>query len=281
MGVINLVASFLAGFFLGIIKNKFYGFVILFFLASILRTISGYFISKMEDLEVKFSEERRFTYWQFVKRIKESNFVKYVFFISLFSFAVNIAAPFFSVYMLKELKMSYYGYTIVTLSSAISGLIFLPFWSKEADKIGNVKIIKITGFLICFVPILWLLSKNIFYFILINFFSGYLWAEFNLSVVNFIFYVASEEVRTRCVGYFNFTHGFFIFLGTLLSGWLATHIPFVINNSKLLTLFLFSGILRLIFVVFFYDKFHEVRQVHLLDSKMFFYSIRCKTCFGF
>ncbi|MFN3550589.1 MAG: MFS transporter [Endomicrobiia bacterium] len=273
LGVINLVASFVAGFFLGIIKNKFYGFIILFFSAGICRIISGYFISKMEDVEIKFVSEKKFSYWQFIRRIKESNFVKYVLFVSLFNFAVNIAAPFFSVYMLKELEISYYEYTIITLSSAISGLIFLPFWGREADKIGNVKIIKITGFLICFVPILWLVSKNIFYLILINFFSGYLWAGFNLSVVNFIFDMASQEVRTRCLGYFNFTNGFFIFLGTIISGWLATHIPFVINGSKLLSLFLFSGILRLIFVLFFYNKFYEVRQVPLLDSKMFLFTI--------
>lgn len=273
LGFINLIASFIAGFFLGIIKNKFYGFVILFFLAGISRVISGYFISKMEDIHVKFIPEKQFTYWQFIKRIKESNFVKYVLFVSLFNFAVNISAPFFNVYMLKELKMSYYEYTITTLSSALSGLMFLPFWGRTTDSIGNVKVIKITGFLICFIPILWLFSKNIFYLVLINFFSGYIWAGFNLSIVNFIFDVASQEVRTRCVGYFNFTNGFFIFLGTLLSGWLATHLPVIFKCSRLLTLFFLSGMLRLFFVLLFKDKFCEVRQIRTPDNKMLLFTI--------
>jgi MFS family permease len=273
LGIINLVASFIAGIFLGIIKNKFLGFITLFFLAGISRLISGYFISKMEDVPIKFLPEKKFTYWQFIKRVKESNFVKYVLFVSIFNFSVYVAAPFFNVYMLRELKMSYYEYTFVTLSSAISGLFFLPFWGRVADRIGNVKIIKITSVLICFVPILWIFSKNLFYLILINAFSGYIWAGFNLATVNFIFDVASQEVRTRCVGYFNFTNGIFICLGTLASGYLATHLPILFGNSKLLTLFVFSGMLRFFTVYFFHNKFYEIRRVDVVDSKEFLFTI--------
>ena len=273
LGFVSLVSSFIAGWFLGVIKDKFTGFVILFFSAGISRLISGYFISKMEDIETKISSEKAFSYIEFIKRAKESNFVKYVFFVSLFNFAVFISAPFFSVYMLRELKMTYLEYTIVTLSAALSGLLFLPFWGKTADKIGNVKVIKVTGLLICILPILWIFSKNFFYLILINGFAGYIWAGFNLSTVNFIFDVASQETRTRCVGYFNFTNGMFIFLGTMLSGWLATHLPALVNESKLLTLFLLSGILRTVIIFVFKDKFYEVKKVEYVETKDFLLTV--------
>jgi MFS family permease len=273
LGFVSLVSSFIAGWFLGVIKDKFTGFVILFFSAGISRLISGYFISKMEDIETKISSEKAFSYIEFIKRAKESNFVKYVFFVSLFNFAVFISAPFFSVYMLRELKMTFLEYTIVTLSAALSGLLFLPFWGKTADKIGNVKVIKVTGLLICILPILWIFSKNFFYLILINGFAGYIWAGFNLSTVNFIFDVASQETRTRCVGYFNFTNGMFIFLGTMLSGWLATHLPALVNESKLLTLFLLSGILRTVIIFVFKDKFYEVKKVEYVETKDFLLTV--------
>ncbi len=273
LGFVSLVSSFIAGWFLGVIKDKFTGFVILFFSAGISRLISGYFISKMEDIETKISPEKAFSYIEFIKRGQESNFVKYVFFVSLFNFAVFISAPFFSVYMLRELKMTYLEYTIVTLSTALAGLLFLPFWGKTADKIGNVKVIKVTGLLICILPILWIFSKNFFYLILINGFAGYIWAGFNLSTVNFIFDVASQETRTRCVGYFNFTNGMFIFLGTMLSGWLATHLPALVNESKLLTLFLLSGILRTVVIFVFKDKFYEVKKVEYVETKDFLLTV--------
>jgi len=273
LGFVSLVTSFLAGWFLSVINNKLAGFIILFFTAGISRLVSGYFISKMEDVETKVSPEKVFSYFEFIKRVKESNFVKYVFFVSLFNFAVFISAPFFSVYMLRELKMSYLEYTIVTLSAALSGLLFLPFWGKTADKIGNVKVIKVTGLLICILPILWIFSKNFLYLILINGFAGYVWAGFNLSTVNFIFDVASQETRTRCVGYFNFTNGMFIFLGTMFSGWLATHLPVVVNESKLLTLFLLSGILRTIVVFVFKNKFYEVKKVEQVETEDFLLTV--------
>ncbi len=273
LGFISLTASFVAGWFLSVVKDKFLGFVVLFFLAGIARLISGYFISKMDDIEIRILPEKTFSYFDFVRRIKESNFVKYVFFVSLLNFSVFIAAPFFYVYMLRELKMSYLEYTIVSLSAVLTGLIFLPFWGKTADKIGNAKVIKVSGLLICILPILWIFSKNFLYLILINSFAGYVWAGFNLSTVNFIFDVASQETRTRCVGYFNFTNGLFIFFGTMLSGWLANHLPAIVNGSKLLTLFLLSSLLRTIVVFIFRNKFYEVKEVEHVDTKEFLLTV--------
>lgn len=273
LGIVSLISSFVAGFFLGIVKNKFYGFLILFVVAGCMRLISGYFISRMEDIPLKISQKYIFSYLQFISRIKESNFVKYVMFVSLFNFAVAISSPFFSVYMLKELNMDYYQYTIVSLSSSISTLLFLPFWGKMSDRIGNVRVIKITGFLICFVPILWIFSSDLLYLILINGIAGYVWAGFNLATVNFIFDAANEEVRTRCVGYFGFTNGIFIFLGNLISGWLATHLPSLVRNSSLLTLFTVSGILRLICILVFRNKFYEVKPVENVDTKELLFTV--------
>ncbi|MCS7227880.1 MAG: MFS transporter, partial [Endomicrobia bacterium] len=267
LGVVSLVASFIAGLFLGLIKDKLIGFIILFSLAGVARLISGYFIGKMEDIPIKITKEKQFNYWQFVRRLNESNFVKYVMFVGLLNFTVFICAPFFNVYMLKELNMSYYSYTLVTLSAAVSGLFFLPFFGRLSDRIGNVKIIKITALLIAFLPLLWIFSKNLIYLIIINAFAGYVWTGFNLTTINFIFDAASEEVRTRCVSYFNFTNGIFIFLGTILSGWIATYIPPLVANSKLLSLFTLSFVLRFLVVVFLSKQFKEVKKVESVEIK--------------
>ena len=48
-----------------------------------------------------------------------------------------IASPFFAVYMLEELKFSYYMYIAVILSSSIFYLLFLPLAGKFSDKYGN------------------------------------------------------------------------------------------------------------------------------------------------
>ena len=59
-----------------------------------------------------------------------SNFGKFVIFISIISFATAIASPFFAVYMLKDLDMSILSYTIITVGSALTSLLFLPVWGN-------------------------------------------------------------------------------------------------------------------------------------------------------
>ncbi len=267
LGVITLISNFVAGIFLYFVKNKFLGFVTIFFVSGICRFVSSLYLSKMVDIPIKIDKDKKFTYIDFIRRVKDSNFVKFVLFVSLINFATFIAAPFFSVYMLKDLKMSYYMYTVITTSSALTSLLFLPFWGRMADKYGNAKIVKVTGAFVGVLPILWLFSKNYVYLIIINTFAGHIWAGFNLCSVNFIFDAASSEVRTRCIGYFNFTNGMLIFLGTLLSGWFATHLPKLFFETNLLTLFLLSGILRFLVYILLYSKFKEVKKVEKVEEK--------------
>lgn len=273
LGFINLGVSFLAGYFLYLMKDKLLGFIIIFILAGVCRLISAYYLGQMIDVPVKEVDERKFSYWEFIVRVKESNFVKFILFVSMLNFATFVAAPFFSVYMLKELKMSYSEYTIINTFTALSGLVFLPFWGKFADRFGNVKIVKIVGRLIVLLPLLWIFSKNFFYLIIINIFAGYLWAGFNLAAGNFIFDAVSRDIRTRCVAYFNFTNGLLIFLGSILGGWLATYVPGIISGSPLLTLFFISFVLRLLAVLLLIDKFDEVREVEEIEDTRLFHIV--------
>jgi len=273
LGFVSLASSFVAGFFLFVFPNKFLGFIILFFLAGICRFISGIYLSKMDDIPVETLPNRDFSYFQFIRRFSESNFVKFTLFVSLMNFATFLAAPFFAVYMLDTLKFKYSTYTIITSAGAIAGLISLPFWGKFADRYGNVKIIKASAKLIPLMPIFWLFTKNPFILTVVNAFAGYIWTGFNLCIVNFIFDATSSDVRTRCVGYFNFTNGFFIFLGSLIGGWLAMHLPEFIFNSSLLTLFLVSGLARVLVNIFLLNSFNEVREAEKIEDRELLYII--------
>ncbi|MDD5687247.1 MAG: MFS transporter [Elusimicrobia bacterium] len=267
LGFSTLCSSFIAGFFLFIIHNKLTGFVIIFLVAGILRVFSAICQSKMDDVPIKTSEKKDFSYFQFIRRASESNFVKFVLFVSLINFTLCLAAPFFSVYMLKELNFKYSTYTIIISSGALAGLLLMPFWGKLADKYGNVKIIKSTVVLFPFSTAMWLLSKNPVYLIILNAFGGYLWAGFALTVINFIFDAASHEVRTRCASYYNFTVGLFAALGAFSGGWLSTHLPFTIFGSKLLALFFLSAVSTFLVNILMIRSFHEVREAEKIEDK--------------
>ena len=128
------------------------GFLLLFALAGLLRFISAGMLSKMADLPVSSPPGSDFTFLMFLRRFRESNFVKFVLFVAGTLFATQLAAPYFSVYMLRDLHLDYLTYMLVHLSAVAGGLLALPVWGRHADLVGNAQILKITGRLIPLIP---------------------------------------------------------------------------------------------------------------------------------
>ena len=273
LGTVVLVTNLLAGFFLFLLPDKFLAFVILLLVAGISRIFSGIYVGKMDDIPVAHPEKKDFTYIEFIRRLPQSNFVKFVLFVSLINFTTFIAGPFFAVYMLNDLKFDYSTYTLIISIAGLATLITLPFWGKLADRYGNVKIIKASALFVPILPVLWIFSKNPFYLLVINAFAGYLWAGFNLAAVNYIFDSASPELRTKCFAYFNFTNGIFICLGAFLGGFLALRLPGIVFGSKLLTIFCVSGLGTAIVNFFMLNSFHEVRKVDEITEEKMLYTI--------
>ena len=123
----------------------------------------------------------------FIRRFKKSNFVKFVVFTAGITFATQLSAPYFSVYMLDDLKYNYFQFMVVHLAAVLAALAAAPWWGQIADRTGNVHVLKITGALIPFVPILWIFSTNWYYLIAVEIYAGVVWGGFNLCAANFIF----------------------------------------------------------------------------------------------
>ncbi|MEM3063607.1 MAG: MFS transporter, partial [Nitrososphaerota archaeon] len=268
-GLVVLVSTFMAGFILHLFQRRnlaeenkegFLGFTIIFSIACIARFLTFYFIKKMYEPPLFPKEDAYFSFYAFVRRVKESNFVKFVLLASGMTFAVGLAGPFFSVYMLRGLKFSYLTYTLVNVAASVVSLLTLPTWGKHIDRVGNLQVIRLTTFLMPSVPILWLFSMSPIYLILANAFAGFVWAGYNLAVSNFILEAVSEEKRVRCLAYFNIFNGIGLFFGATLGGYLIPFLP-RIRGHKILTIFLISGIMRYLVKAILLPKIREVRKV--------------------
>ncbi len=259
-GFATIASVAIAGFILFLFRHwsPAAGFLIVFGAAGAARFASSHLMSKMEPIEVPHIPAEDFTFWKFIQRFRQSNFVMFTFFVSGIVFATNLAAPFFSVYILKELRFSYLQYLVMESLLIVTMLIGFPFWGHWADKVGNVKILKTTGKLIPIIPILWMVSKNFFYLTVIEMVSGFIWAGFNLCTVNFIYDAVSPAKRTRCLSYFYLLNGIAIFFGAALSGLIAEHAPKLFGSS-ILAVFLISGIFRALSFGILSRRFKEVR----------------------
>ena len=265
VGVCSFIAALSAGFVLDYfsLKNPFIGFAILFSMAFMARLVSAFFKSLIHNPVTDIAREEKFSLLDFIKRMDRTNYGRFVIYVAVLKFAVYIASPFFAVYMLKDLKLGYMEFTILIAAELIASFIAMGIWGKLIDDKGTKFVLYITGMLIPIIPFLWLFSKNFYYLMLVEAFSGLSWAGFNLSSSNFIFDAVRPENRIRCIAYFKFFESISIFLGALLGGYIVDKLPAWIFLSGIPFLFLVSGVLRFAASLSMLPMLKETRLIEL------------------
>lgn len=273
LGAVTILSAFAAGFILHYFKsNILKGFLIIFSIAFCARFISWYFLSRMYEPPFNVTKESYFSFLDFIKRIKESNFAKFVIFVASLNFCVSLAAPYFAVFMLRDLKFSYFTYTVVVVTVTIAHIFTIDRWGSHADRVGNVKILKFTSLFIASLPFWWIINQHPLYLVFIQVISGFAWSGFNLCATNFIYDAVTPQKRTRCIAYFNVLAGLALCLGALLGGYLVNILP-ALFGFRILSLFLISSILRFSVVSLLSGKIKEVRKTQEITSRDLFYSV--------
>src|SRR4028118_187405 len=92
--------------------------------------------------------------------LKDANFLRFLLYSGLWSFAVNVSAPFFNLYLLGDLNLDV---SVVTLYNSLgfgANLLMLMFWGRLADRIGNRPLMLVVGILVGLTPLLWLEAER-------------------------------------------------------------------------------------------------------------------------
>lgn len=274
MGAVSVASMIVAGLLLYSTRGfpRAVGFFAVFLFASLARFVSAYYLTRMTDVAQKRDPASDFTFFMFLARFKESNFVKFVAAISMLTFAAYLSGPFFVVFMLRDLHFNYLTYMALQVASALTGLIALPWLGSHADLVGNVRLLRLTGFLVALVPLFWLVSDNVLYLALVQMLAGFAWSGLTLCATNFIYDAVTPQKRVRCLAYFNVIYGTAIFLGAALGGFLASKLP-TLWGSSLLSLFALSAFFRLLFYFGLFRSFREVRPSKEVSFQQLFFSV--------
>lgn len=261
-------------------KNLLYGFCLLFGMGLFARSLSLLFLQRMQEPPLPYNKEDVFSFLQFFLRLKKSNFAKFVLFVSAMNFSVNLAAPYFAVFMLKDLSFNYLIYAMITIAAPLTLYLTVRRWGQHADKVGSLKVLQLTSKCFPLIPLLWVVGQAPWYLAMVEMFSGFLWAGFNLCAANFIYDAASPQKRTRCIAYFNVVNGFALACGALLGGFMVRHLP-PLFGYRILMLFFISAILRLVVSWTMPRMLKEVRHVeHIKSLDLFFSMIRLRSIPG-
>lgn len=157
---------------------------------------------------------------------------------ALWNLSLNIAGPFFSVYLVEELKATA---SIVGTMSVISSLAGLPgqrLFGILADRWGPRKVQMLTGMCIPLIPLAWTLTRAPWHAAPLNLAGGFLWAGYNLASFNFLLTLIPEERRPHYSALYQIIVMLALTGGAALGGFIAEQWGYKCN-------FIVSGIGRL------------------------------------
>jgi len=266
-GFVTLISSFAAAGLLQLMTgNTRLAFAIIFLVAVGGRLFSLVCLSRMSEPHPVFPQIKpKESIAQISRRLFSTNIGRFIIFMFFLNLAQNIDAPFFSAYLLRELRVSYINYQIINSMLAIVTMFVVVWWGKRADKTGRVKVLHVTALLIPFGSLLWLANSSVLWLSAVQIFSGFAWAGFNLCAGMFIWDAAPQDNRSRYIALFGALGALGITIGSLIGGNLGPHLP-TISGSYFRTLFLLAGILKLAVVLGLFRRIYEVRSVQSVKT---------------
>ena len=226
IGFISFLATLIAGYILDIFSdNLIFGFAIIFTAAFIGRALSAFYLNKKFNFEEKETQNIIEYISSFKNLIKNKNkSFYYIVFNSYISFSIMFFGPLFSIYMLRTMELGVLVYTINMTLWQISNFSCSSYFGKLCEKIGDYKVLKISTYMIVFLPILWILlyyldnQTQILATFLVSILAGVCFSAFTLSSFNLLYKISKKEDVIHFSALGTFIKGAAILMGGILAG---------------------------------------------------------------
>jgi MFS family permease len=141
---------------------------------------------------------------------------------AFWNFSLNIASPFFNVYMVENLKFTASMVGIVSIVSTVAGLFIQHRVGRFSDRLGPHKVQLISMFLIPSLPFAWMFVTKFWHVIVLNSFSGVLWGAFNLVSFNFLLSLTPDAQRARFSAFYQILVMLALAGGAAFGAWVVT-----------------------------------------------------------
>ncbi len=254
------------------------GFTILFLLAAVARGFAAHYLQRLDESDAPVTEHLSLRLKDFVGTGRHEAFLRFLLFSGFMHVSALLAGPYFAVYLLRDLHLSYMEYSFWAAASVIGGFLAINGWGRIGDLYGNRKLLLATGFGLPVLPFLYLMTEEVWWLIMINGLAGMLWSGFNLGLQNIVYDLVKSEERAGAVAVSNGVIATSAFIGTMIGGRLSTVLtPEIIIGefevqfaSNLPVIFFVSALLRLAVAILFIKPLKEVRDVEPISHHELF-----------
>lgn len=230
---LDVVLSIVLAVLLDLIKSRYpqyelHVYAIFFIIAGIVGLLGGYVLSKAPEPQSYLSDTPILALFR--QPLKDMNFRRLLAFNSAWAFSLNIATPFFTVFMMKTMGLPISYIIILSIISQLSSIFTIRTWGTLADRYSNKSIIALTApiYIVCiiawcFVGIYSHLYANLILLAGIHIFTGIATAGINLSLTNIGLKLAPREDAIVYLSVKNIITSFFSSIGPLAGGILADY----------------------------------------------------------
>jgi MFS family permease len=154
--LLGIILSLGAGWFIDFWKDHhagqaLAGYSVIFSIGFAAGMLGAYFIACIPEAALEMKQDD-FSLWQRLREpFQNTNFRKLIFFLAPWTFAVNLATPFFNVYLLKYLNYSLSLVIVLTVIQQTVYFMFLGIWGNFVDRFSNKTVLNISGllFMLC------------------------------------------------------------------------------------------------------------------------------------
>ena len=198
------------------------GYQAVFFLAFAFGVIGTLSFSRIPEPAASAQQAAPHQRGDLRRALRESpEFVGLVISAFVWNLALQVAGPFFYVYLVNGL-----GGTTATVGAVVSitsaaALFGQWVFGRALDRRGALWVQTVAGLCIGFLPWAWLVITAPWHVGIINLFGGFLWAGFNLANFNLLLELTPDAQRPRAVALYQTVVFGSAFLGPLLGGYIA------------------------------------------------------------
>jgi MFS family permease len=263
----GMIVMLLGGKFITVWENRFtesdpFGFIILFVIGLAAGLISMFFLSRVPEKEAPKKDAKKSPGLSiFFKPLKDKNFLALIIFASFWMFSIQIAAPFYGVFMIDNLKINFIDITILGTFATFATLFMMKIWGPISDNLGNKPVIAVSGLVLVGVPFIWVLALPGNYYLpllIAHILSGAFMAGASLSQFNIMIKLSPEEGRSVYFAIFAAITGITGAIAPVIGGNLShmlRDLSFTVldyNVSNLHMIFIISAVLQFLSILFIF-----------------------------
>jgi MFS family permease len=250
MGLAAMVVAALAGWLISEtntrLDSEVAGYQLVFLFAFATGMVSTYAFSRIREPEMAEADRHPHQRGDLRRALRHSPaFAGLVISALVWNFSLQLAAPFFNVYLVNGLGASATAVGVLSGVYSLTALFGQRYFAGAIDRRGPYWVQGLTGLFIPLAPLAWMIVREPWQVGIINAIVGFAWAGYNLANFNLLLEVTPGDQRARAVALYQLAVFGSAVAGPLLGGFLADYFSYQL-------VFFLSGIGRFAGAILFF-----------------------------